>query len=118
MMHDDAVAVVGNSWIARTVERCFNLVPFAWRTSATRAWLEASLGTPHSRVAESVRLAGWAGLSAIIVHVLLVGIGDLLQPPMGGLIWLAAVPLALACIRAPQAVLAAWNSSRLFTDRN
>lgn len=108
-----AAAVADTSWILRTLERGFTLAPVVWQGSVTRAWIGATLDAPQEPAGHRVRLAGCAALSAAIVRVLLVGISHLLQPPMDGVVWLAVAPVALVCICAPRAVVAAWSSSRI-----
>ncbi len=115
---DAAAAVVSGSWLLRTLERLFQLVPAAWEASAARSTLATLFWGPGTTVSQSLRMAGWALLSATTVHLLLVGVRDLLKPPMTGVIWIVAIPLALALVCLPDAFVAAWRSSRTLRGRS
>jgi hypothetical protein len=109
-----AVIVVGNSWLFGTLERCIELIAIAWGRSAVGVIVAAVFRDSEIIPAQRLRLIGCAVLSASVVHCLLVGVGELLKPPMGGLMWCAAIPLSLVCIGLPRQCLEAWKKSRAF----
>ena len=115
--HAAAGAMVGNSWLFRSLERCFQLVVTAWETSAVWMGLSACFGDPRIGPSQRVRLVGCGVLSAATVHILLVGFDYLVKPPMVGLGWIIAVPLALVCISWPRTVVRALASSRVLRGR-
>ena len=100
----EAARIASGSWILSRCERGFELAGVAWRASATRAKCAVILRLPH---VDLVRLAGYAALSATLMHMFLVGIHGLLKPPTVGLPWIVVIPLALVCIHRPAAVLTA-----------
>lgn len=115
--HAAAAAVASDGWLIGRLERCFEMVAIAWRTSAARMRLAAVFGDPQIGPAQRVRLVGCAVLSAATVHILLVGFDDLLKGAMAGLGWIIAVPLALVCIGLPGATVRALESSRVLRGR-
>jgi hypothetical protein len=112
--HAAAEAMVGDSWLFRGLERCFELIAIAWETSAVWMGFVACFGESKIGPSQRVRLVGCAVLSAAAVHILLVGFGYLLEPPMVGLGWIVAVPLAGVCIGWPQVTVRALESSRVW----
>ena len=103
---------MSGSWLISAIERFFESVIEAWQTSAVKSRLAAAVASSRSRGGHAVQLAGWAALGAAATHIGLVGIGQLMNPPMAGMGWIAAVPFAVACIWKPEAVVAAWRASR------
>jgi len=110
-------SIATTSGVLRAIERFFESVVVAWQTSDAKAALIAALTPPQPNDGHRVRMAGWAMLGAAGTRILLVGIDGLVRPPISGIGWIAAVPLALACIARPKAVLAAWNSARISMGR-
>lgn len=110
-------SIATGSRLLGSIERFFESVVAAWETSAAKGGLLAALTSSQSRDGHLVRMAGWTTLGAAGSHVLLVGIDDLVRPAMAGLGWFAAFPLAIACIWKPQAVVVAWNSSRIWKGK-
>ena len=106
---DRIVTLADRSRLLQTVERFFKRSMKACEESATKARLKEVL---HPSVETApVRLAGWMGFCAATTHVWLLGIDAT------GLGWVAAVPFTLACISRPEAILAAWKTSRFLRSR-
>ena len=112
-----ATALVGDSWVIRTLERCFTLVVTKWRTSAVGTGLAAYAKDPLVSPSQWVRRAGCAAVSAAIVHALLVGVSAFTKPPLTGVTWIVLVPTALVCVCWPGSVVSAWRSSRIIRVR-
>ena len=110
-------SIVTDSRLLGSIERFFESVLAAYHNSAATAGLLAALTPSQPRDGHWVRMAGWMALSAVSVHVLLVGIEGLVRPPIAGIGWLAAVPLAIACIWKPEAAVTAWRGSRISKGR-
>lgn len=107
---DSVASVAKDSVLLRTIESVFHCTVVRWRHAATRRRIRAVVDGPLAPVAQRVRLGGWLALSAATTRVLLAGISDLAAPPGVGLVWVAVIPFAAACILKPQAVIAAWQA--------
>lgn len=112
-----AADIVGASRLFRGLERCLELLVIAWEASAIRTRLVACFDDASRESSQRVRLIGCAVLSAASVHIALVGIDYLMRPPMVGLGWIVAVPLAVVCIGWPRATVRALASSRVLRSR-
>ena len=115
--HAAATAIVADSWLPRLLERCGDVLVIAWGGSGVRALFVALFSGSQRDPSQVVRLVSVAVLCAAIVHVLLVGVDGLLTPPMTGLVWVVAMPVAFAIVCLPGAAVRAWHLSRTFGGR-
>jgi hypothetical protein len=115
--HNDAAGVVGGSGLVRGVEHFFEGTVRAWRSSSVRTGLIALVGGLPPTTTDVVRFIGWVALSASVTHIALVGFARLLAPPLSGVGWLLAVPLAVVCIARPDAAADAWIRVRRHGSR-
>jgi hypothetical protein len=115
--HAAATAIIADSWFPRLLARGAAVIVIAWGRSAARALFLALSSESRRDPSQGVRLVSVAVLCAAIVHVLLVGVEALLRPPMTGLLWVLAIPVAFVTVCLPGPAVRAWHLSRTFGRR-
>ena len=105
----EAAAIVGDSFIARTMTRLGNhLNPAGSHAAAIVAAVRSRLQQLDRW--QLVRLGGVAGTTALTVHALFYVILPMrFAPILPAVVWIGAAAFGITLIAAPRAIVAAWD---------
>ena len=104
-----ATGIAATSAVFGGVDRWFAMVPYAWRDSQVKRWLDRTIGPLET--SQRVRLLGWVVFAAATTHALL-ATAALLESSRALILWMGASAVGLTLITAAEPLAAAWRSRR------